>query len=314
MPQALQYFKALADDTRLRLFCMLSRHELNVNELMAILGMGQSRVSRHLKILASAGLITGRRDGLWVFYAAAAKGDARRFLEAVLPFAVEDAMFQADFAAAASVIEERLRATRHFFNTIADDWDQLARDVLGGYDLPGAITALAPEGSVAADLGCGTGEVLERLLSRAREVIGVDGSARMLDLAKRRFSGETPRVSLRIGDLEHLPLRDGEADFVSIAMVLHHLSSPDAALEEARRVLKPGGRLVAADFDRHDKEAMRVTYGDRWLGFSKEALCAALKRAGFALVSASNMPVEKGLSIHLIQAESSARPHTTEFS
>lgn len=306
MAQALQYFKALADDTRLRLLAVLSRYELNVNELITILGMGQSRVSRHLKILASAGLIGWRRDGLWVFYAAVHEGEARRFIEAALPFVMDDEALRSDLAAASSVMEERLKATRRFFNAIADDWDQLARDVLGGYDLPGAITALVPRGATAADLGCGTGEVMERMLGIAGEIIGVDGSARMLDIARRRFAAESPRVSLRIGDLEHLPLRDGEADFAAINMVLHHLTSPDAALEEARRVLRPGGRLVVADFDRHENEFMRVSHGDRWLGFTREALCSALQKAGFIVVSVGRTPVEKGLFIHLVQAELAA--------
>ncbi|CAK7073567.1 MAG: 2-methoxy-6-polyprenyl-1,4-benzoquinol methylase, mitochondrial [Desulfovibrio sp.] len=306
MPHALQYFKALADDTRLRLFCVLSRYELNVNELINLLDMGQSRVSRHLKILSSAGLVTSRRDGLWVFYAAAAEGEARKFMETVLPLVLEDPVVQADFSAAASILEERLRATRQFFNSIAEDWDQLAKDVLGGYDLPGAITDMVPPGAVAADLGCGTGEVLDRMLAVASEVIGVDGSARMLDLARRRFAADVSRVSLRIGDLEHLPLRDGEADFIAINMVLHHLTVPAAALIEARRVLKKGGRLVITDFDRHENESMRVTYGDRWLGFPLETMRDALEKTGFSLVSATKTPVEKGLFIHLIQAELSA--------
>ena len=306
MNDSINYFKALADETRLRILFVLSRHELNVNELIAVLSMGQSRVSRHLKILTSAGLLSWRRDGLWVFYSAATEGEPRRFIEAVLPFVAADPHFQEDLAAAAALVEERMRATRQFFNTIADDWDHLAREVLGRYDLPGAVAALVPRGSVAVDLGCGTGEVLERMLFAADTVIGVDGSARMLDLARRRFGDESSRVSLRIGDLEHLPLRDCEADFITISMVLHHLSSPQAALEEARRVLRPGGRVVVADFDRHENESMRVTHGDRWLGFSEEALCTALQKAGFSLILTERVPVEKGLFIHLIQAEFTA--------
>ena len=211
-------------------------------------------------------------------------------------------MFRADASMAAGVIEERIRTTRQFFNAIAEDWDDLSRDILGSFDLPAQIAARMPEGGVAADLGCGTGHVLETMLPKAKELIGVDGSARMLELARRRLADKSKAVSLRIGDLEHLPLRDGEADFIAINMVLHHLSSPEAALQEVRRVLKPDGKLVVTDFDKHDNESMRVSYGDRWLGFTGDMLAAGLERAGFAVSSASRFPVEKGLVIHLIEA------------
>ncbi len=302
MAETIQFFKALADETRLRLLHVLNRYELNVNELMSILDMGQSRISRHLKILTSAGLLSWRRDGLWVFYGAVHEGQGRAFIDAVLPFVAEQEMFRADASMAAGGIEERIRTTRQFFNAIAEDWDDLSRDILGSFDLPAQIAARMPEGGVAADLGCGTGHVLETMLPKAKELIGVDGSARMLELARRRLADKSKAVSLRIGDLEHLPLRDGEADFIAINMVLHHLSSPEAALQEVRRVLKPDGKLVVTDFDKHDNESMRVSYGDRWLGFTGDMLAAGLERAGFAVSSASRFPVEKGLVIHLIEA------------
>ena len=302
MSDTIQFFKALADETRLRLLNVLNRFELNVNELMTIMDMGQSRISRHLKILSSAELLTWRRDGLWVFYQAAPSGPGREFIDAILPFMADQEPFLSDTGMAAGVIEERSRSTRTFFNAIAEDWDELSRDILGDFDLPQAVAAFVPEGAVAVDLGCGTGHVLEAMLPTASEVIGVDGSARMLELARRRFTADASRVSLRIGDLEHLPLRDHEADFISINMVLHHLSNPAAALEEARRVLKPGGSLVVTDFDRHDNESMRASYGDRWLGFSAEALTAAIARAGFILTASTKKAVQKGLFIHIFQA------------
>ena len=303
MPQAIKYFKALSDETRLRLMHILARFELSVNELVAILEMGQSRVSRHLKILAEAGLVRFRRDGLWVFYAATESGEGHQFWKAVTPLCSGGPLLESDVRMAGQIIEERALKTRQFFNAIAEHWDTLSREVLGGFDLPGEVGAAMPRPCrVAVDLGCGTGAVLERMRERAELVIGVDGSPRMLELARRRFADSAEGLSLRIGELDHLPLSDGEADFACINMVLHHLSEPGPALREIRRVLRPGGRLLVTDFDRHEEERMRADYGDRWLGFSEAGLRALLTEAELVVDEVRRCPVEQGLALNLVRA------------
>lgn len=200
MSAALRYLKALSDETRLRLALVLQRYELSVNELVTLLAMGQSRVSRHLKILAEAGLIHARRDGLWVFYSAMEGGPGRRFLDSVLPFALEDSSGRADLDMAARIIEERTSRTRQFFNSIAEDWDELNREVLGEFRLPEAVVDILEHHraetsrlcETCVDLGCGTGEVVELLRHNCREVIGVDGSPRMLELARSPFRQRIP--------------------------------------------------------------------------------------------------------------------------
>jgi ArsR family transcriptional regulator len=302
MSSSLNYFKALADETRLRLLNVLCRHELNVNELVIILAMGQSRISRHLKILSAAGLLTWRREGLWVFYSAAHEGEARDFIEAVKPFMESDESFLADMALAKSMLEERAFKTRQFFNTIAEDWDKLSSRVLGEFDLAGSVSRHMPACAVATDLGCGTGNVLQAMLEKAESVIGVDGSPRMLELARRRLSTQMDRVSLRIGDLSHLPLRDEEADFASLNLVLHHVPEPGEVLGEIRRVLHPAGRLLLTDFDRHDDEGMRGEYGDHWLGFTLDKLTGLLEKAGFGVLTTETVPVQRSLRLHIIGA------------
>ncbi len=302
MLESLHLFKALADESRLRILHVLNRFELNVNELVSLLDMGQSRVSRHLKILAEAGLLESRRDGLWIFYSAPRSGQRRDFINAVLPFVGDAPVLEADLAMAAGVIDERAAKTRQFFNSVAEDWDRMSSEVLGGFDLEEAILRHMPQSAVAVDLGCGTGNLAARLLEKAGQVIGVDGSARMLELARRRLSAEAGRVSLRIGDLEHLPLRDGEADFACLNMVLHHLSDPVEALREVKRVMRPGGTLFLSDFDKHEHEAMRAEYGDRWLGFSAEAMRGFLHEAGFQVSAESLQPIEKGLRLQFFLA------------
>lgn len=306
MPKTLPFFKALADETRLRLLNALCRHELNVNELVLVLEMGQSRISRHLKILSAAGLLVSRRDGLWVFYKTPEEGPARHFIDAILPFIKDDPALKADLDMASGMIEERVHKTRQFFNSIAEDWDKLSREVLGTFDLARSLIRHMPVCPVAADLGCGTGNVLEAMLDKADAVIGVDGSPRMLELARRRFVDAPNRVSLRIGDLSHLPLRDHEAHFASVNMVLHHIPQPGEVLGEVRRVLAPGGLLVLTDFNTHSNDRMRTEYGDHWLGFEKDALHAMLAKAGFKVQKSDLARVERGLSLHVIVAENPA--------
>ena len=309
MTDLLHIHKALADETRLRLAGILRRHELNVGELVAVMGMSQPRISRHLKIMVEAGLVDCRREGLWAFYCAADSGPGFEVLEASAAF-MDTPEFSADLSRADAAVRERVQATRRFFDAVAGHWRDLSREVLGDLDLPGEIARRVPEGAAVADLGCGPGELLERLSQRACLVIGVDNSPRMLELAGQRLNGKAAQdghagVSLRLGDLTHLPLREGEAQACVFSMVLHHLPDPVAALTEARRVLCPGGRLIIADFDRHENEAMRVLYGDTRLGLDRQQLRAWLEEAGFLPGQTELYPVNQGLVVLLAEA---ARP------
>lgn len=299
---SLLYFKALADETRLRLLVILYHNELNVNELVTVLSMGQSRVSRHLKILTDAGLLVSRRDGLWVFYSVPENTVQRDFIDSLIPFVLDEKLFQDDLTMATAVLEERTRKTQHFFNTIAEDWDKLVTEVLGDFSLKDTVAELMPRCQTACDLGCGTGNVLEALLTKATNVIGVDGSPRMLEIAKKHFP-DASNISLRIGDLSHLPLRDGEADFACLNLVLHHIPQPLEILREVNRILQPGGKLVITDFARHNDERMRNDYGDHWLGFTHDDLEKFLTEADFSIEHIRKAPIERGLSLYIIQAQ-----------
>ncbi len=316
MSVALTYFKALADETRLRLLHVLAHYELSVNELVSILQMGQSRISRHLKILTEAHLLQWRRDGLWVFYTVTKEGAAQDFIKSMLPFVDASPLMQNDVHLGARCIEERALRTRQFFNAIAEDWDMLNEEILGTFDLAQSVCAAVPNPChLAVDLGCGTGSVLEKLLTKAEHVVGVDGSPRMLELARRRFApdahggqyasleGEQARISLRIGELDHLPLRDGEADFACINLVLHHLSHPLYTLKEVQRILRSGGTVFIADFDKHNDEKMRENFGDRWLGFDQDTMQKFVQEAGLSLAHIQRTSVQKNLDLLLVVAK-----------
>ena len=300
---ALQYFKALADATRIRLVNTLVHHELSVNEIVALMGMGQSRISRHLKILSDATILQCRRDGIWAFYSVSDRPDTRRLIDAIQYLFAGDPSLKQDLKNASRLIEERKVRTRQFFNTIATDWDLLKKEILGNFDLNQAIAKQIEPCATLADLGCGTGELLYYIREKAPYIIGVDSSARMLAEARKRFPYQNDVPDLRLGELEHLPLRDGEAELAIISMVLHHLSDPVLAVYEAQRILKPGGFLIIAELNKHQDETMRKTYGDRWLGFHPDEIKTFLHSAGMTLQDMQSCPIGQELAINLFKSE-----------
>lgn len=294
---ALRLFQTAAEATRLRLLGLLSEREMNVQELETVLEMGQSRISHHLKLMREAGLVSCRRDGLWSFYRATQDGPGRRFLDSVGYLLHDEPLLQADRRLAAQVLREGRRRTRRFFDALADHWEALRGSVLGGADLAGTVESLLPACAAGADLGCGSGALLGTLARKARVVIGVDSSRRMLEEARRRLAGQGLQADLRIGELEHLPLRDAEAGWAVINLVLHHLSEPALALAESARVLAARGTLVVADFRRHGQEWLRRQHGDRWLGFEPADLEGWLRQAGFTVARPLPLPVRHGLTV-----------------
>ena len=297
--------KALADETRLRLIGVLAAHELNVGEIVQVLDMGQSRISRHLKILMDAGLVVCQRHGLWAFYSSSSTNGSRSLLAAVLEGLGDLPEHRQDLDRAAQVLNDRRRLTTRFFDGIASDWNRLSREMLGDFALGPVImkrlAAAETQRGTVVDLGCGPGLLLGHLAGAAECVIGVDNSPRMLDAAAKLLP-EGLEVSLRIGDLEHLPLRDGEADAAIMSLVLHHLAAPQDGIAEMGRVVRPGGQAVLVDFLLHDNETLRTHYGDRWLGFSPDDLQSWMEKAGFQELSCERHPVNLGLTLMVITA------------
>jgi len=293
----IQYFKALADRTRLRIFHILINHELNVNEIMDVMEMGQSRISRHLKILAESGLVSLRQDGLWSFYTAREDALTDQFISLLQQSVDTDGELKKDKQRAEHVLKERKNKSKRFFNRIANDWDRLKKDILGDVNLKEIIRDKAVPCQAAADLGCGTGELLSVLKEKAKIIIGVDSSSKMLDMAKKRLKNMDDGVEFRLGEMEHLPLRDTEIDLAVVNMVLHHMPSPSTGIEEVYRVLRPSGMFILADFDKHRNESLRRTYGDRWLGLKKQDIEKWLSNAGFQIIESTQIKVQQKLKL-----------------
>lgn len=279
----LDLFKALADPCRLRLVAVLLHGEFTVQELTRILRLGQSRISRHLKILADAGVLSVKRQGTWSYYRV---GEGNSFFATMRPALTREleALPERanDLSRLAAVLEERRRRSQEFFDRHARQWDDLARTFLPVPDYLERLLALVPSATTLLEVGLGTGGLLPELAARASRVIGVDHSPAMLEEARRRLAlAGVTGIELRLGEMTHLPLPDEAVGCAVANMVLHHAADPLAVLREIRRVLAPGGVVVLADLARHEREWVREQLADQWLGFEEEELLEWLKTAGF---------------------------------
>lgn len=279
----LDAFSALADATRCRMLWLLEQQELTVSELCAVLQLPQSTVSRHLKTLADAGWVTSRRDGTSRYYALAIDDEARaRIWDVTRGELAGRAGTAEDARRLSQVLAGRSRTSRQFFATAAGEWDQLREELFGTQFTAPALLGLLPDSWIVADLGCGTGQLLPVLSPLVARVVGVDASDEMLAAARAR-AASLPNVELRRGSLEALPLPDGAVDAAVMMLVLHHLPSPGRALAEARRILKPGGRLLVVDMAPHEREEYRQRMGHVWLGFSEEQMRRLVEQSGLVL-------------------------------
>ena len=280
-------FQALADPTRVRIVQLLRAMELSVGELAQILGQSQPRVSRHLKVLADAGIVERRKEGSWVFLSLADAAALQPLfaLVDVWADAAARALFASDAARTQTIRAERAEAANRYFATHAEVWDQIRSLHVAESEVERAIDeALGrrPLGQLV-DIGTGTGRMIELFAPRAVHAIGIDRSSDMLRLARVKLEAAGIASSLRQGDMYALPLADGSADNIVIHQVLHYAHSPGAAIAEAARVLGPGGTLLIVDFAAHEREELRVRDAHIRLGFEDEAMAGWFNAAGLAL-------------------------------
>ena len=290
MPSIIKTLKVVADPNRLRILLLLKGEELSVAELQEILAMGQSTISTHLSQLKQAELVEDRRTGKSNFYRLAVANDSRpdsvllRLLsqaETEIPEAAHDQ------AAMRRVLRKRKDKMRAFFDSVAG---RLGKDYVPGKSwksLAEALLRLMPP-LVVADLGAGEGASALLLAQRAKKVIAVDSSAKMIEVGREQALRHGVRnIDYRLGDMEEIPIGDGEVDLVFFSQSLHHALHPELALAEAARILVPGGRIVILDLVRHRFEQARELYADEWLGFSESDLESMLQNAGFINVEAT---------------------------
>jgi len=293
-PAILNQMSIVSDATRARLLRLLERHELTVAELCSVLQLPQSTTSRHLKSLADGGWVTHRRDGTTSLYRMMLddlEPPARKLWLLVREQVNDTPAAEQDDRRTSRILTERQTKSQQFFSTEAGRWDHHRRALFGErFDLA-ALPAALNRTAVVGDLGCGTGQMAETLAPFVNKVIAIDSSTAMLKAARKRLK-RLDNVEVRRGDLTALPIDDGQLDLAMLILVLHHVPEPAAALREAARTLKPGGKLIVVDMLPHDHDEYQQTMGHVWLGFEQQTLNDWLDEAGLTHAVVVALPTD----------------------
>lgn len=293
MDRLLGTLKGAAEETRLRILALLGQGELTVSEMTQILSQSQPRVSRHLKLLVEANLLTRFREGTWVFYRLTDADGVRPLLNTILALIPEsDADLARDFERLEGIRRDRADQAKSYFADNAADWDTTRQLYVGENVVEKAMLAVVGGGVVDSmlDVGTGTGRILEVFKDKFKQGIGVDLSLDMLAVARSNLSrAGVDAAVVRQGDMYDLPVLAATQDLVVFHQVLHFADDPLNAVKEAERVLRGGGSALLVDFAPHDLEYLRDDHAHRRLGFDDTEVETWARNAGLELSSTKDL-------------------------
>ncbi|AEQ52022.1 ArsR/SmtB family transcription factor [Pelagibacterium halotolerans] len=297
--------KAAGEVTRLRLLALLVQGELSVKDFTEILGQSQPRISRHLKLLADAGLVTRHAEGAWAYYRLNRDRTSGPLADWLMEHLDTDAAeLRRDIEKLSALRVAQQDRAAAYFATIAQSWDRLRSLHVADSALEAAIVEAAGQGQVNMflDLGTGTGRMLELLEGKYAEGIGLDSSREMLSVARAKLDAEgIENAQVRLGNITELDDYRRTADLVMLHQVLHYFDDPSIAIGHAAACLKPEGRMLVVDFAPHDLEFLRTEQAHRRLGMSEEQMALWARAAGLAVASCRSFPPSRddGLTVCL---------------
>lgn len=286
--------RAAGETTRLRLLLLCAKGELSVTELTQILGQSQPRISRHLKLMVEAGLLTRSPEGSQVFYRIAETTESAGLGLALVKLAPEgDAVIQRDQDRLQRIREQRSNRAASYFNAVAQDWETIRSNYIAEAAVEQVILNMLGDSPInkLIDIGTGNGRMLGLLASRVKKALGVDNSSEMLAVSRAKLT-RFENIHLRKGDMYNLPVADSSFDLAIISLVLHYSDKPQSVINEAARVLESGGRLFLIDFAPHSEEKLRTEQQHHRLGFSDSEIERIIPIAGLSLLDTQRLEGE----------------------
>lgn len=298
--------RAAGEGTRLRILALLAEADLTVKDLTTILGQSQPRISRHLKLLAEAGLVARSTEGAWAFYRLAEDGAARRADPILAQLDRADGVHQLDRERLAKTRKANAEAAAVYFAQNAGSWDRIRSLHVPEAEVEAKIREMLGTRRLrnVLDVGTGTGRMLELLAASADRALGIDASAAMLSVARANLArAGIQNVRLAQDDVYALSLPRDTFDLVVIHQVLHYLDDPARAVAEAARTLVPGGRLMVVDFAPHSLDELRTEAEHRRLGIARDEMAEWLRAARLRTVRVEDLAGEHTLTVTLWLAE-----------
>ncbi|CAM3492035.1 ArsR family transcriptional regulator [Pseudomonas floridensis] len=298
--------KAGGDPLRLNVLRALTNDSFGVLELAQIFAIGQSGMSHHLKVLAQADLVATRREGNAIFYRRALPHTELPGgrLHAALLDEIDTLELPDDVQGRIGLVHrQRALASQDFFARTAEKFRAQQDLIAGLVQYSESLLTLLDKLSfgseaTALEVGPGDGGFLPELARRFRQVVAMDNSPAMLELARNLCERKgLLNVELLLADA--LTDSKARADCVVLNMVLHHFAAPAEALGRLAECVRPGGSLLVTELCSHDQSWAREACGDLWLGFEQEDLARWAIAAGLVPGESLYVGLRNGFQIQV---------------